>query len=105
MRRKRFASTYSFEYFNLLERINHIRILDSMGARPLTGEERNTLIDLVHKTENLDFARIRTALSLPESSTFNMVRYQLASATQAEKGKEGKILLSESVPRNAKNYR
>lgn len=84
-------ATYSFEYFNLLERINHIRILDDTGSRPLTAEERSILIALAHKTEALNFARIRTALSLPESCTFNMVRYRLDTGTQEDAEKKEKF--------------
>ena len=68
-------ATYSFEYFNLLERINHIRLISSDGAVPLTQEQRGVINALAHKTESLDYARLRKALGLPPQYTFNMVRY------------------------------
>lgn len=68
-------ASYSFEYFNLLERINHIRIVEGGNSALLTSEQRNALIELAHKTESLDYAKLRKALNLAPTQTFNMVRY------------------------------
>lgn len=69
-------ATYSFEYFTLLEKINHIRLIQAGESLPLNPQQRRILIDLAHKTESLDFGKIRKALSpLPSDCTFNMVRY------------------------------
>lgn len=79
-------ASYSFEYFNLLERINHIRIAESGRSTALTGEQRNALIELAHKTESLDYAKLRKTLQLSPAQTFNMVRYDSElSAEEAEK--------------------
>ncbi len=77
-------ATYSFEYFTLLEKINHIRLLQAGKSLPLNPQQRRILIDLAHKTENLDFGKIRKALSpLPPDCTFNMVRYDEGEDTEA----------------------
>ena len=67
---------YSFEYFNLLERINHIRIVDGGQANPLTQEQRLTVIELAHKPEKLTYASLRKHLGIPDGQTFNMVHYR-----------------------------
>ena len=68
-------ATYSFEYFTLLEKINHIRIQHNGNSLPLNSEQRQQLISLAHTVECPDFARIRKALSIPEDARFNVVRY------------------------------
>jgi len=78
-------ATYTFEYFTLLEKINHIRILHNGHTLPLTAEQRAALISLAHSTENVDFARIRKVLSLPDDARFNVVRYQEENAANCEK--------------------
>ena len=69
-------ATYSFEYFNLLERINHIRIVDGGQSNPLTQEQRLALVELAHKTEKLTYASLRKHLGIPDGQTFNMVHYR-----------------------------
>lgn len=79
-------ATYSFEYFNLLERVNHIRLRNGGTEAALSEAQRRAVITLAHKTEALTYAKIRKALDLPEEYTFNMVRYsQEASQEEAEK--------------------
>lgn len=68
-------ATYSFEYFSLLEKINHLRIQYEGQSLCLNAEQRELLISLALSTEGVDFARIRKTLALPESGRFNMVRY------------------------------
>jgi len=71
-------ATYSFEYFSLLEAINHIRIIRKGEGNPLTPEQRRTVIDLAHKTADLNYAKIRKELGLSDEQTFNMVSYKKA---------------------------
>ena len=78
-------ATYSFEYFTLLEKINHIRIRYKGVSQPLTGAQRHALIELAHSVDNPDFARIRKALSLPEEARFNLVRYEAEDPAVYEK--------------------
>lgn len=70
-----FKACYTFEYFKLLQDLNHIRILSSEPSRGLTSEERKQLIALSQKSENLHYWRLRKELSLPEDARFNTVRY------------------------------
>ena len=97
-------ATYSFEYFNLLERINHIRIIDNSSTRPLTQEERNAIVALAHKTESLNYSKIRAALSLPETSLFNMVRYELADSSVDEIEKKEKFCYLKSYHQMRKAF-
>lgn len=79
-------STYAFEYFTLLQNINHIRLLQNGASRPLSNEERQALIDLAHQSAELNFAKLRKALALPDDTRFNLVRYYIAdSPAEAEK--------------------
>ncbi len=79
-------ASYSFEYFSLLEAINHIRIEENRVSSPLTSEQRRTVIDLAHRSADLNYAKLRKALHLADSQTFNMVSYGKAgSVAEAEK--------------------
>lgn len=69
-------ATYSFEYFNLLEKVNHIRIRHKGILSPLSPCQREQVISLAHTTENLDFAKIRKELSLSSDMQFNIVHYE-----------------------------
>lgn len=78
-------ATYSFEYFNLLEKINHIRIQQNGKSTPLDAQQRDQLIQLALSSENIDFARIRKVLALPEEAKFNTVRYLKEDAEKKTK--------------------
>lgn len=82
-------ASYSFEYFTLLQKINHIRILRGGESRALTDTERKKLVDLAHKTENLHYGQIRKELGLSPEESFNTVRYpentDLETAEKKEK--------------------
>lgn len=68
-------AAYSFEYFSLLEKINHIRILSGGKSERLTDGQRRQIVELAHKSENLTYQRIRKELGLPPEQRFNMVNY------------------------------
>lgn len=78
-------ATYSFEYFSLLEAINHIRIVSGKDSTPLSKEQRQLLIDLVHRSPDVTYAKIRKELNLPEGQLFNMVSYGKEEPSAAEK--------------------
>ncbi len=79
-------ATYSFEYFSLLEAVNHIRLQGAGESVPLTKEQREKLIALAHRTAEPNYARIRKELGLPENVRFNLVPYGSSeSAEDAEK--------------------
>ena len=79
-------ASYSFEYFSLLEAINHIRLIRSGSGEPLTAEQRERIVALAHKTPDLNYAKIRKELALPIDVTFNTVSYRDGTEQeQAEK--------------------
>ena len=79
-------ATYSFELFSLLEAVNHIRVIANGESAVLTPEQREKLINLAHKTADLNYAKIRKELSLADTQTFNMVSYGKTDAiSDAEK--------------------
>lgn len=68
-------ASYSFERFSLLQKINHIRLLKGGESRPLTGDERNKLIELCHSKPAPSYADIRKALgSIAPDERFNDIR-------------------------------
>ena len=77
----------SFEYFNLLTRINNIRIIEGGSSAPLTDEQRKAVIALAHKTEALDFAKLRKELELRPEQLFNLVSYRPDEAVEAAEKK------------------
>lgn len=83
-------ASYTFEYFNLLEKINHIRLIsDKNTGVALTEFQRKSLIELAHKIENLTYDRIRKELHIPSELKFNTVRYM--SDNQEENEKKEKL--------------
>lgn len=64
-------SSWSFEYFRLLQTINHIRVYEKRGReRPLTQEERESAIGLALKKEKIPYDTLREELGLPEAARF-----------------------------------
>lgn len=84
--RRAFKACYTFEYFKLLQDLNHIRVLSpNQPTRGLTQEERQVLITLALKSPSLDYGKVRKALSLPQEASFNVVRYGNLTPEEAEK--------------------
>ena len=94
-------ATYSFEYFSLLQKVNHIRLERDGESTALSAEQRRELIELAHKTANLDFSRIRKALDIPEEYRFNMVSYRLDQEGDAEKKEKFQYLKAYHAMRTA----
>ncbi len=84
--RRAFKACFTFEYFKLMQDLNHIRIRSVDGERGLLPEERERIITLSMKSDNLNFSRLRKELSLPADSLFNLVRYDKETAELSEKG-------------------
>lgn len=82
-------ATYSFEYFSLLEKVNHIRIQHNGESLPLDKAQRETVIKLALTSDGVDYAKIRKALALPASARFNMVRYSDDMTACEKKAKLG----------------
>lgn len=81
-------ATYSFEYFNLLQKVNHIKLVSPTGDTELTAEQRKIIIDAAHKKETLTFANIRIMLGVPEGTNFNMVYYANGKSNEECEKKE-----------------
>lgn len=81
-------ATYSFEYFSLLEKINHIRIISDGNSKELTAEQRNTIIDLAHEKADLNYAKIRKAIDMQPEQRFNMLRYSADASFEDVEKKE-----------------
>lgn len=69
-------ASYSFMEFNLLQKLNHLRVKSNKETRNLNDEERQKIIDLAWKSDNLTFKRIRKEISLPYEFKFTDVYYK-----------------------------
>lgn len=83
--RRAFKACYTFEHFKLLQDLNHIRIRSKDDERELLPEERERIIGLAMKSDNLNFLRLRKELSLTENTYFNLVRYNKETTELSEK--------------------
>lgn len=81
-------ATYTFEYFKLLQDINHIKLeyieeVDGKRkniSRALDENQRNEIIKLAKKSDTITFDKIRKALDLDYNISFNMVRYDYSKS-------------------------
>ena len=81
---------YTFEYFRLLQELNHLKLQRSgYPSEALTSQQRESIMDAVMKSPNLTYAQIRTKLGLDESVTFNSLYYGSKSIAEQEKKKFG----------------
>lgn len=81
-----FKACYTFEYFKLLQDLNHIRITsDRNPSRNLTLDEKNHLVSLAMKKGDLNYSHLRKELALLENERFNTVRYQDKAIDDSEK--------------------
>lgn len=62
-------STYTFQYFNFLQKLNHTAV----DGRPFTNEEKKLLIEKVFTTKTISYGQIRSWLNLPDDQRFNIV--------------------------------
>ena len=74
-------ASYTFEYFKLLQDINHIKInkldleTNKIEKRELTKEEREKIINLVKEKSNITYSTLRKELQLGKNERFNMFSY------------------------------
>lgn len=66
---------YSFERFNMLQKINHLRLLIEGKSIALDNEQRKKIIVLAHEKADLRYSHIRKALGLDEKVLFNTITY------------------------------
>ncbi|MCL2566116.1 MAG: type II CRISPR RNA-guided endonuclease Cas9 [Defluviitaleaceae bacterium] len=81
-------ASYSFERFELLQKVNHIRLDIDGKTVPLTVEQRHKLIELAHSTFAPTYARIRKELTIPENARFNSIRKYENDVDAAEKAEK-----------------
>ncbi|MEG0338456.1 MAG: type II CRISPR RNA-guided endonuclease Cas9 [Oscillospiraceae bacterium] len=82
---------YSFEYFKLLQDVNHMRIFNNGKTLPLSREQRDKLISLAHTAPSITYAKLRRELCLPDSALFSELRYR--DGTEATENKEKFVCL------------
>lgn len=87
-------ATYSFQYFNLLQKINHIYLVNDFGYKySLSDTERIAVKNLCFKKSSANYADIRKALGIDDKYKFNCISY---SEKEADKYREaGKNVLEE----------
>ena len=80
-------ATYTFQYFELLQKVNHIRLkeIGSSTEEPLSDWERKQLVELAKKVDGLTYERIRKELRIPNSKAFTGIRYSEDNAEKKEK--------------------
>lgn len=78
-------ASYSFQLFNLCQRINHIRLIIKGEVTPLNDEQRQMIYDLAHQKADLNYTHIRQLLELPDDVDFAGVRCEDGKRTEAEK--------------------
>lgn len=66
---------YSFEYFNLLQKINHLRIVMKGENFALDNAQRQKIINLAKEKAELTYHTIRKELGLDPKVTFNTIYY------------------------------
>ncbi len=81
-------ASYSFEYFTLLSKLNNLRLVSQGNSLPLSDSQREKIIALAHKTDNLNYAKIRKELCLDDSIRFGGVRYKYDESPEVQEKKE-----------------
>lgn len=90
-------ATYTFEYFKLLQDLNHIKIektiIDDNGLRKrvkreLTKEERKKIKELVQEKATVSYDNVRKVLGLEPNERFNMITYKNTLVLSPESNKE-----------------
>lgn len=83
-------ATFSFEYFNLLTKVNSIKIVSADGKRFLSEGERQTVINLAFSKNSINYSSLRKALGLSEGERFN-ISYSQSEKTVDEIEKKTKF--------------
>ena len=65
-------ASFSFEYFNLLTKVNSIKLKTPEGKRALTQSEREAVVALAFNKKTISYASIRKELKLDEDVFFNI---------------------------------
>ena len=68
-------SSFSFEYFSALQKINQLSVVDQSGKHFISNEQKQILITTLFAKKELTFKAIRKALNLPEEVKFASLTY------------------------------
>ena len=69
-------AAYTAEYFNVLQKINHTRIISEFGEyRDFKAEEREVLLNEVHIRKEIKYSQVRAKLKLNSTDTFSTLNY------------------------------
>lgn len=81
-------ATYTFEYFKLLQDLNHMRIASlSTAPQPLNAEQRELLKAAAFQSPSLSYAQLRKKLALDDETYFHNLYYGGKAREEAEKRK------------------
>lgn len=90
-------ATYTFEYFKLLQTLNHIKIIDTIinenherrtEKRELSSQEKDKIKNLLLTKSTVNFYDIRKELNLSNYSRFNLVTYKSSIDFSEDSNKE-----------------
>lgn len=88
-------AAYSFQLFNLLQKINSLQIENIAGvSRKLNKEERKKLLELAHKKSDLRYSDLRKLLDLSSDESFNSLTYNQADVGEIEKKSKFNYLIA-----------
>lgn len=79
---------YSFEYFDMLQKVNHMRLSGEGQDLELDDEQRGKIFTLALAKENLTYATIRKELGLCDKLLFNNLNYPFNEDTEAFEKKQ-----------------
>lgn len=98
-------AAYTSEMFVALQKINHLRLVKKGGdSRGLTTEERQVIIELLHKQKEVKYAAVRKALNLSNDDKFNTLNYSGKEESEEEKIKKTENTKFISIP-NYQEYK
>lgn len=80
-------STYTFEYYKLLNDLNRLRLSNKKGTFSLTADQRDILKAAAMQSASLSYGQLRKKLCLDEETIFGGLYYGQKSREDAEKRK------------------
>jgi len=78
-------STFTFEYFNLLQKVNHLRLVVDGKNIPLDDEQRGIIIKLAKTKADLKYSAVRKALGIADNILFAGLNYADNDVVEYEK--------------------
>ena len=83
--RRAAKGTYTFQYFDLLSKLNHLKIQEFIGEnwKELNPDQRKLILDKAFEKEKLQYADIKKLLKLEPEARFNLLSY--GSKTEQDK--------------------